>query len=575
MQSQNNFIHKKVKSYRQFDLIGKSNFEVYKVIDIDDNNIYKAIKIFPKLFLKNNPMWIPGIRGEVEVLKKCRHQNIIRFYEFLETDNNYYLVMEYCKDGDLSSYLKKFGTLEENEAIELFKQILNGYHELYTQKIMHRDLKLSNILLDDGVVKLADFGFAKEAKISDSNVGTNNYKAPEIVAKFEYDGKVDIWSLGVCLYELLFGKVPFQVNESGNVLMNSLIFPSDIKVSNECKKLLKDMLKSDPNERIDWVKLFSHGLFRNSLKEYPFRASDIYFLSLEVENVERLFEEIKFIEVKETILLNKKSIFCESEVEPMIIQDIQAKALAKEIENMEKRKKFQRLEKRYLHHSNVLRNMAYNLENGSILDPYVDYSIFVYVLLLKKLLVLTDKFLKKMKLRQMIFKDTDQKIFEEFQNSLFYEKLQKVIEDQYKNYETTFLYGIYQQFQKIEKSSDSSYFLIKLLCSKENPDEHLFNKTFLNALYSYFDMKNQQSENLDETMKKEIWIQLFFLYHCYEYWINEEGKGELKFNENVDEGFNFIHYRKDFHNMKLYTEEKDLRQLIEDLLTSEIAQVIE
>ena len=99
MQPKNHFENKKVKSYRQFELIDYSNFEVYKVIDIEDNNSYKAIKVFPKEFLIKNPAWIPAITSEVNILKKCKHQNIILFYEFLETQHHFYLdIMNFILD---------------------------------------------------------------------------------------------------------------------------------------------------------------------------------------------------------------------------------------------------------------------------------------------------------------------------------------------------------------------------------------------------------------------------------------------------------------------------------------------
>ena len=95
------------------------------------------------------------------MLKTCDNRNIIKLYDIKKTANNFYLILEYCNEGDLSQYLKKNKTLSEKEAIEFFIQILNAFKTLNKHKIMHRDFKLANILMHDGEIKIADFGFSK------------------------------------------------------------------------------------------------------------------------------------------------------------------------------------------------------------------------------------------------------------------------------------------------------------------------------------------------------------------------------------------------------------------------------
>jgi len=570
MQEKNSFENKKVKSYRQFQLIDRSNFEVYKVVDLEDNNTYKAIKVFPKHFLIHNPGWIPGIRSEVNTLKKCRHQNIIRFYEFLETPNNYYLVMEYCKDGNLLKYLeKKGGRLSESEAIDIFKQLLNGYHELYTQKIMHRDLKLSNILMNEGIVKLADFGFAKEAQVSDSNVGTQAYKAPDVSKSELYDYKVDIWSLGICLYELLFGRVPFKdngrINESWmNIKEWKLEFLEGINVSEETKGLLREMLTLDPKQRIDWTGVFGHQLFRNSQNSCPFTASDIFLLSKSVENVEN--EEKMLIKLKKEEEKTDEGwqLNYESEVDCMKMQEIQAKAFAKDLEYKNFKKKVRYIELRYLHHSNVLRNMAFVLERGLRLDPELNDAIYVYTVLSKKLLILTEEFLKRLEMKQWVFvkEDYNESAFEEFKTSLFHQQLLKVIEDEYRSYETFITKGVFKQFQGIEYSNNQFFKVIKMMNSEAKPDFKALNETFLNVLRDYLFMKIEELQFMKEKEKKRIWTQMFYLYHCYQYMDFKEDRWELMFDDTVEDGFDFLKYRELYRNMEEFSSEEELRELI-------------
>lgn len=575
------FKHKKVRSYRNFQFIDKSNFEVYKVIDIEDNNIFKAIKVYPKAFLSTNPIWIPTIRSEVEILKKCRHQNIIHFYDFLETKNNFYLVMEYCKDGNLYNYVKSKGPLPEAEAVEIFKQILNGYHELYNQKVMHRDIKLSNILLNDSVVKIADFGFAKQGEISYSDVGTVVYKAPEIASQ-DYNLKVDIWSLGICFYELLFNKVPFNrfktesipLSSSKSLISQSIMsqpknnsnfeeekidFPPNINISEECKEILQLMLQRDPKDRVDWVKLFSYSLFRNSLSALPYKRSDIFLLPIDPTKPTK--QERK----KEIIDLKNASF--ESEID--VCEDLTQKAMQKELELMLRKQEFKRLERRYLHFCNILRHMAFIYEKGLKIDQNIDEAIFLYTVFSKKLLLMSTEFIEKLRKKQCIFVLNEEKevnAFEEFKNSLFCERFQQVCEEDCRNYERNFYNGVYQQFANIlreEFNQSGLFFSIKTICQEKNPKESLINKIFLNLLQDYYTMKTENKALSDEK-KKDFWIHLFFLYDCYDFWVCDYGFSDcrLKFDESFQEGFDFLSYREDLYNMKRFSDELSLKELI-------------
>ena len=123
------------------------------------NNLDIAVKC---IFRKNiKGKFSDLLETEIKVLKQCNNDNIIKLYDIKKTANNFYLIMEYCNEGDLLQYLKDKNQLPEDEATDFLLQILNGFKTLEKNKIMHRDLKLANILKHDGQIKIADFGFSK------------------------------------------------------------------------------------------------------------------------------------------------------------------------------------------------------------------------------------------------------------------------------------------------------------------------------------------------------------------------------------------------------------------------------
>ena len=110
------------------------------------------------------------LENEIQVLKSCKNNNIVRLIDIKKTANNIYLILEYCNEGDLLAYLKQKKKLPQEEAVEYFVQILHAFQTLVKSKIMHRDFKLANVLKHDGYIKIADFGFAKLLGSEDQQV---------------------------------------------------------------------------------------------------------------------------------------------------------------------------------------------------------------------------------------------------------------------------------------------------------------------------------------------------------------------------------------------------------------------
>jgi serine/threonine protein kinase len=175
---------------------------------------YVAIKTIEKSYMKDD-FSKRKVFQEVYLLKKIKHSNVIRLLEVFESSKHMLMVMEYAGGGDLLHLIKRKGKLQESDAKFIFKQISYGLAHIHCRSVIHRDIKLDNILLDcEKGVKICDFGVSKiikKGQIIQEQCGTPAYLAPEIIIDKGYEGFfVDIWSLGVLLYAMLCGTVPFK-----------------------------------------------------------------------------------------------------------------------------------------------------------------------------------------------------------------------------------------------------------------------------------------------------------------------------------------------------------------------------
>ncbi|XP_078399440.1 NUAK family SNF1-like kinase 1 isoform X1 [Cetorhinus maximus] len=155
------------------------------------------------------------IQREMEIMSSLNHPNIIRINEVFENKDKIIIIMDYCSNGELYDYVNEHHRLSENEARKAFRQIVSAVHYCHKKGIVHRDLKLENILLDENFnVKLADFGLSNlyhKDRLLETYCGSPLYASPEIVNGFPYQGpEVDCWALGVLLYTLVCGTMPFD-----------------------------------------------------------------------------------------------------------------------------------------------------------------------------------------------------------------------------------------------------------------------------------------------------------------------------------------------------------------------------
>ncbi|EAR96828.2 Serine/Threonine kinase domain protein (macronuclear) [Tetrahymena thermophila SB210] len=230
------------------------------------NNQDIAIKVVKRELLKGK--FNELLENEIRVLRTCNNENIIKLYDIKKTANNFYLMLEYCNEGDLMQYQKEKKYLTEDEAIEFLIQILNAFKTLVKNKIMHRDFKLANILKHNGNIKIADFGFAKllgNDNLTSTMLGSPLNMAPEVLDGQDYNNKADIWSIGTVFYELLFGRPPYTAGNMIDLIKNIRNKPLEIpkkinKISDVTEDIIRKMLVVDPRKRIEWDQLFSHKI---------------------------------------------------------------------------------------------------------------------------------------------------------------------------------------------------------------------------------------------------------------------------------------------------------------------------
>lgn len=210
--------------------------------------------------------------AEIKIHKSLKHPNIVEFVDCFEDDHNVYILLEMCSNQSMMEMLRARKGFTEGEAKYYMVQILGAINFMHRRRVIHRDLKLGNIFLDEHMhVKIGDFGLATVLdKPTDRRVticGTPNYIAPEVLAGKQkgHSFEVDIWSAGVILFTMVTGKPPFQSKDVETIYQrikkNDWKFPADLPISSECKDLVRQMLVGDPHQRINLASILKHPFF--------------------------------------------------------------------------------------------------------------------------------------------------------------------------------------------------------------------------------------------------------------------------------------------------------------------------
>ncbi|XP_033247407.1 serine/threonine-protein kinase MARK2-like isoform X11 [Drosophila miranda] len=322
-----------IGKYKLIKTIGKGNFAKVKLAKHLPTGKEVAIKIIDKTQL--NPGSLQKLFREVRIMKMLDHPNIVKLFQVIETEKTLYLIMEYASGGEVFDYLVLHGRMKEKEARVKFRQIVSAVQYCHQKRIIHRDLKAENLLLDSELnIKIADFGFSNEftpgSKL-DTFCGSPPYAAPELFQGKKYDGpEVDVWSLGVILYTLVSGSLPFDGSTlrelRERVLRGKYRIP--FYMSTDCENLLRKFLVLNPAKRasletIMGDKWMNMGFEDDELKPYiepkadladPKRIEALVAMGYNRLEIENSLSQVRYDDVFATyLLLGRKSTDPESD----------------------------------------------------------------------------------------------------------------------------------------------------------------------------------------------------------------------------------------------------------------------
>uniref|UniRef100_A0A0E0HXU1 non-specific serine/threonine protein kinase n=1 Tax=Oryza nivara TaxID=4536 RepID=A0A0E0HXU1_ORYNI len=286
-----------------------------------------AVKILNLAGLLASGIPIRKVEREIAVMRLLNHPHIVRFHEAIaggDGGGHVYIVMELATQGQLYDYVTQLGRLREDDARRIFQQIISGAEYCHHNMVVHRDLKLENILMDSEMnVKIVDFGFSKffrHNKVLSASCGSREYAAPELLAGRKYVGPpVDVWSCGVILYILFCGRLPFDsadVSELHRIIKRGE-FSIPPYVPDDARDLISSMLIVRPDKRLTITEVRTHRWLQHSIPRYlampPLNArTQITRASIDAETVDKVvghgFERRYLVESLENRVENEATV---------------------------------------------------------------------------------------------------------------------------------------------------------------------------------------------------------------------------------------------------------------------------
>eukprot|EP00750_Incisomonas_marina_P024944 INCI5239.1.p1 GENE.INCI5239.1~~INCI5239.1.p1 ORF type:complete len:345 (+),score=82.52 INCI5239.1:62-1096(+) len=286
----------KAMSIEAFDIgrqLGRGKYGSVYLARVKANKRIVAIKVMFKQQVEENGIQ-HQIKREIEIQSRLKHAHILKLRGFFTDEKRVYMVMEYAKHGSMYDMLQKNGPLDEDEARRYIQQMCSALFLLQKCHIIHRDLKLENIMIGDKdgktMIKLGDFGWAVNAKNGfraeadrrQTFCGTLDYLAPEMVSGGTYDEKIDMWSLGVLAFEFMHGSCPFAGDRAeraaasdeemisgtcSRIISGEFVFPQDSEISQGARNFISRLLTKDPVKRMSLKQAIAHPWMLESITD--------------------------------------------------------------------------------------------------------------------------------------------------------------------------------------------------------------------------------------------------------------------------------------------------------------------
>ena len=263
-----------ISDYKLEKQIGNGSFgDIYRGIEIHSGMKVAIKRLRKKVLYENGKYLLKAFYREIDIMKKCQCPNSIKFIKDFQTQNNYNIIMELC-DTDLLCYLyERPNPFSSEEIKECFLQLNNAFKKMNENNIIHRDLKLGNVLIkftDETktkfIPKLTDYGFSKELNKHNSSqnthLGTPATMAPEVMMNFQCNNKSDLWSIGVMMYQLYYREVPYEGNTEDEILKK---IKSDTPYKQpedpNLRDLINRLLVVNFEKRLSWKDYYNHPFF--------------------------------------------------------------------------------------------------------------------------------------------------------------------------------------------------------------------------------------------------------------------------------------------------------------------------
>ena len=305
----------RIGPFKLLDKIGNGKFATVSLGVHEDTKEKVAIKQIKKSELNTDNL----LTKEISIQKILFHPYLTKMYCVIEKEDSIFIVTEYCAKGDLLNFMIENRVFEEEEACKIFQQVLSSLEYLHNNNISHRDIKPENILLNEyGDAKLSDFGLStkfEKGKLLEKACGSPLYAAPEMLTGKKYDGtKIDIWSLGISLYAMVCGELPFD-DEDNN--MKNIVYkikngkytlPDNL--SPLCKDLIKRILEANPDKRITLEEIKNHqwvNSFNFNYMKSPGVILDEYYLPVDIYLIKDIIgeKENEIRKMVSDIIMNK------------------------------------------------------------------------------------------------------------------------------------------------------------------------------------------------------------------------------------------------------------------------------